>query len=191
MHYCVFIFTKEFPTDGVIADVMAPFFDEQFDCEDYKHRNRPLIQCDWHTVGGRYNGVLKLECKENDEYYKWNFFVNEPRCGRLFRSEVLEDAIMTATHRWPAYAETEYLSSFGKRDGFIYVDGCRVCDLKNYDDLILNHGYGFIDSVHGICSARQYFVGDDIVPHSEYDQEIKEAFERNRDNYVTVLDIHD
>ena len=92
MHYCVYLFTKELPNDEQIKKIMYPYYeyaveDEEAVNPDYK------IDIGWDScdVGGRYGGLLKLKCLgKEDDVYRWNFYVDTPRAGRLFRCSFLE-----------------------------------------------------------------------------------------------------
>lgn len=79
----------------------------------------------------------------------------------------------------------------GMRDGYVYVDGCKISDLYNSDDLI-DHGYGFVDDTFSKQSARDHWDRKTLsfVDNPEYEIELKAAFERNKDGYVTILDLH-
>ena len=62
MHYPVYLFTDEFPTDEVISKAIAPFN------EDSEETNpNPIISFDYWVLGGRYNGAIKLRCDDDDE----------------------------------------------------------------------------------------------------------------------------
>lgn len=79
----------------------------------------------------------------------------------------------------------------GMRDEYIYVDGCKISDLYNSEELI-DHGYGFIDDTFGKQSTRSHWDRKtrSFIDNPEYENELKAAFERNKDGYVTILDLH-
>ena len=94
MHYCCFIFTKEFPTDEILQKVLKPFNSEGFYSNSNENSVYPMFTWDYFRLGGRYSGMLKLEVKENDEKYKWEFYENNPRNNRLFRSQLIDTQLL-------------------------------------------------------------------------------------------------
>lgn len=90
MHYCCFVFTEEFPTDDVLYNVLEPFNEEKFYGNEEENKEYPEFMWDWFKVGGRYSAELKLEVRKNDENYRWEFFENNPRNNRLFRSQLID-----------------------------------------------------------------------------------------------------
>ena len=184
MHICVYLFTKNLPSDNDIDKILAPYNEhtEQDKCQE--------LRWDSWTVSGRYSGLLKLKINENDEKYKWGFYVDQPRAGRLFRNQFIEHLIdfCKNTKKSMQYGffgfnntEAQFFNYSGFRDGYINVDGCKISELYNYDD-VLTRGYGFIDIPFDQDMTRDRC--------EDYDSELKTAFERNRDNYVTILDFH-
>ena len=104
MHYCCVIFSKEFPSDAVISKMLSPF------CEDDETRSceYPAFLWDWYGLGGRYNGKLKLSIEKNSDKYEWNYFIDKPRAGRLFRSYLLEKLIANdVKHGFYGFASIE------------------------------------------------------------------------------------
>ena len=191
MHYPIYIFTKEFPTDEVIEKVLAPYKDNA-DPDLYTYPGvRPDIQWDWFSIGGRYGGFLKIRCDEDDdEFYRWMSLIEERRAVRLFRSNFLENYLTASGRRFTGYDEVYTFLYCGYRDGYIFADGAKISDLYNYDKLT-NMGYGFIDPVNNEDSSREYFINGKFVENERYDEQLAAAMERNKDGYLTVVDIHD
>ena len=75
----------------------------------------------------------------------------------------------------------------GFHDGFIYVDGARIKDIINFDDLSC---YICIDAEKNVI-ARSSWDGEDWVEDSDFDEKYKAIKERSKDYFITVLDIHD
>lgn len=186
MHICIYLFTKNLPTDEEIEEIMAPY-------SEYAEKESPYpdIQWDGWVVGGRYGGLLKLKDDSDDEdsKYKWYYYIDEPRSGRLFRSEMLENLIRMCRELKSSiyygfygfnHIENTMFNYCGLRDGYVYVDGCKISDLYNPEE-VQEHGYGFIDAPFNQQRTRK---------DPEYDNALKEAFERNRDHYLTILDLH-
>ena len=126
MHYCCFVFTKEFPTDEILQKVLKPFNSEGFYSNSNENSVYPMFTWDYFRLGGRYSGMLKLEVKENDEKYKWEFYENNPRNNRLFRSQLidtLDKFSKTSRDRW-MFKEENVWNELGISDGY-----SRVCCL--------------------------------------------------------------
>jgi len=193
MHCCVYLFTKELPNDEQIQKIMEPYSEYNPDqvCSD--------ISWDSWIVGGRYGGLLKLRCSEEDEKYEWNYYINTPRGGRLFRCDFLETLLRIYRDRPIPISgfysfnsiEDNFLIHSGMRDGYIYIDGCKISDLYNSEELI-DHGYGFIDDAFGMQSTREHWDRETLsfTGNPEYESELKTAFDRNKDGYITILDLH-
>lgn len=184
MHYPIYLFTDEFPTDEVISKAIAPF-----DQNSEETNPNPIISFDYCVLGGRYNGAIKLRCDDDDENYKWFQYLPTCRAGRLYRSYVME--ALNKHCRFPESEETQYLSSFGRRDGFIYVDGCLVRDIANMD-YVRTGSWGYIDAVSGQSSAREFWsVGKkEILNNPEYDRELQDTIAARMSGYITMLDFH-
>ena len=192
MHYSIYLFTKELPNDEEIARIMAPYY-------EYAENEspNPNIRYDGFVVGGRYGGMLKLKTDlENDEKYKWNFYIDEPRSGRLFRNTPIENLInlqrtYKSSFRFGFYSfndiEDTLFRYLGIKDGYIRCDGCKITDLCNLSD-ISDKGCGFIDVPYNQQGTRftQFFNNE----NPGYEELLLKAFERNHDNYVTILDLH-
>lgn len=191
MHYPIYVFTKEFPTDEVIEKVLAPYNDDA-DPDLYTYPGvRPDIRWDWFGIGGRYGGFLKIRCdKDYDEFYQWMSLIGERRAGRLFRSNLLENYSTAFGKRVTGYDEVYAFLYCGYRDGYIFADGAKISDLVNFDELT-HMGYGYIDPANNEDSSREYFINGEFVKNERYDEQLAVAMERNKDGYLTVVDIHD
>ena len=184
MHYCCLVFTDEFPSDQVITEKLAPFNDEVYYSAN-DGRPRPMILYDWWQVGGRYSGQIKLTINEDDDFYQWSYILSKPRAGRIFRSKLLEDfSKKEVSFR---FYEDELYLSMGYRDGYILVDGAKIRDIGNVDGIGC---YCFVDEKNE-AHAREYFYGNEFNNVPTFDVELKKAFERNKDGYLCVVDIHD
>ena len=92
MHYCVLLFTKEFPSKNEIDEIMQPYYEENAEYDDETGKRLtpyPVFEWDWYQIGGRYNGYLKLRVDKDEEYYKWGYYLREERNKRLFYSHTL------------------------------------------------------------------------------------------------------
>ena len=133
MHYCTLLITKEFPSDEVILNIMSPY-DESRDDDGDRTGDYPIFQWDWYQVGGRFNGSLKLKVDKDDEKYEWKYIIREDRNKRLFHSYLLTKMKDFAKSNI-LYAEEDYFKTMGLRDGFLYVDGAKISDLLNFDEV--------------------------------------------------------
>lgn len=177
MHYCCAVITKEFPTDNVLNAIMAPYNDDiVYSLPD---NERPLISWDWWAVGGRFNGQIKLKVDDADEKYDWRFYARERRCGRQFRSYLLEKMSEYAKPVW-AFREEDYFYSMGMRDSYLLVDGAEICDIQNLSDI----GCVCLLDVNGNASQR-------YKNEEAFDMKLQEAFKDPEAKYLTILDLHD
>lgn len=186
MHYCLLLITEQFPTDKVIDDAIAQYNDD----EVYGNENvvYPPFMWDWWQVGGRYAGRFKLSVSD-EETYRWNFYETNPRCGRLFRSYLLEDAKKYAEKTRDAwrFREEDYFTSMGFRDGYLYVDGGKISDITNVCDFSC---YCFVDR-RGQAFSRSRWDGDNWTEEdADFDNKLKIAFAESKDCYACVIDIH-
>lgn len=180
MHYCCLLITKEFPTDEVIEKKLEPYYIGDYylliESGQAEVTKWPILWDFW-KLGERYSGLLKLDTKKTEEKYKWHCFKNERRSGRVFRSKLLEK-FMTEV-KDPFIFEEEYYSSMGLRDGFIYVDGGLICDMKQPIEI---EGFYLID-IDGTVYSRENDAGT-------YGSEVKRILDERQDCYITVLDLH-
>lgn len=197
MHYCCHLYTKEFPTDDVIAKAMAPYDEEKY----YREREtdesipRPAITYDYYIVGGRYGGRLKLDWTK--EKYEPNCFSRYRRAGRLFRSAFLERttygtmewAIKDMDKKLEEVYAMRYCGAVEGSEG-MRVDGALICDLTNFYE-IADVCYCVIDT-DGKAYARETYNGDNWDDTSNFDETAKAIAEKNRENdcYLTIIDVH-
>lgn len=188
-HYCCLILTKEFPTDEVLENVLAPYNANRFYEQPEESRVYPCFLWDYWQVGGRYAGAFKLST-ENREKYDFDYYVQNPRCGRLFRSYLLEKMKYFA-EKWRKpnfmYREEDFFSSMGFYDGYLYVDGAEICDIKNFSDV---DSYIFIDQ-NGTASARSSWDGHKWNDNAAFLEEYRQAKDNSLGCYACVVDIHD
>lgn len=193
MHYCVHLLTKELPTEEDIEKILAPYNDEVVYGNDDNENAEiiyPEFTWDWYQIGGRYKADLKLKVdlddKENSELYRWRFSELKERNGRLFLSSLLSTLKEYVTPKW-AYDEENWFACLGFYDGFIRVDGARLKDVINVDELDC---YIFI-LPNGTAVARSRYDGNKFIECEDFDQKYKRALADNMDGFITVLDIHD
>ena len=198
MHYCFVVITKEFPTDDVLSKALNPFNEEKFyekfeDVDEIPAEEYPVFTWDWWQVGGRYGGNLKLKIDFEDEEYRWQFYAkkDETRAGRLFRSKMCEtlDSLQKGRMLFTPI-EDDYRGYLGSRDGYIRVDGCKVKDVIDFEETVINHGFGFIGK-DGEIYARESWNGHDFIKDEHYEEKVKEAIKDVQDCYVTYVDCHD
>ena len=190
MHYCLLLITERFPTDAVIKKIMRPYDEDVVypkDEEEYDDLELPKITWDYWQVGGRYNGKFKLKFDpdDHDSEYRWMFYVNEPRAGRLFRSYLLEEMKRAKKQ---LFFEEDFFMSMGARDGFIYVDGGKVADMINFETEA-EKCFCFIGT-DGAAHARRWWSHGKWSEDEHYDEELKEVIANSKDCYATFIDIH-
>lgn len=179
MHYCVHLFTKTLPTQEEIEEIMEPYNDDHYE-------EHPIFTWDHFLIGGRYGGRIKLKvCIEDEDEYEWKYYSHMPRESRLFYSSILNQIRQS----FPSYkcSEEDYISYMGLNDGFIYVDGARVKDILNLDDISC---YVCIDADKNVI-ARSRWEDDKWIDDTEFDEKYNAIKERSKDYFITVLDIHD
>ena len=181
MHYCCLIITKEFPTDEVLSEVLAPYNWEETEEGEY-----PPFTWDWWQVGGRYNGMLKLTINENDEKYRWEYYAREPRKDTLFRSYLL-DKMSGFAGRSFMYREEDYYPSMGSRDDFLYVDGALIEDIKNLSEVTC---YCCVDK-DGKAYSTESWDGKEWIKNDKFDTQFAEVLADSKGCYVCIVDLHD
>ena len=191
MHYCVFVYTKEFPTDEAIGKALKPYRYKDGGYEDGEQR--PLFTWDWWQAGGRYGGKFKLNISDSarKEKYKILEYTRYRRSGTFFRSAYLEKTTYAiGNYRRDKLEEDEALQYCGTRDGYIYVDGAWANDIKNLMDEADNC-WAVIDT-DGTAIAREHWDGADLKDDDQFADKAKAIAVKNRaDAFVTVVDIHD
>lgn len=187
MHYCVLLITKELPSESKIEKILQPY-----NYEDIKYDEEtgelikpyPIFTYDWFCIGGRYTGSLKLKIDKNNEYYNWNFISNGGRNKRLFYSKLLSELQKT---KGAIFFEENYYSSMGSRDGFLYVDGAKIDDLLNFDDV---NCFICIDSNENVI-VRETWDGHNLIEDKQFDEKLAKIKENSKGMFATILDIHD
>ena len=197
MHYCFVVITKEFPTDDVLSKALEPFNEETFyekhEGEDeIPAEEYPVFTWDWWQVGGRYGGNLKLKIDYDDEEYRWMSYAKQDntRAGRLFRSKMCEVLDSYKKKLYFDATEDEFRAYMGSRDGYIRVDGCKVKDVIDFEETVVNQGFGFIGK-DGEIYARESWNGHDFIKDEHYEEKVREAIKNVQDCYVTYVDCHD
>lgn len=186
MHYCALLFTKNFPTEEEISEIMRPYDEEFFEYDKNGEiiGDLPAFQYDCYSIGGRYGGKLKLKVDYDDKYYNWDCYSNNGRNKHLFYSKLLS---VMKSKLGIFFDEEDWFTYMGLRDGFIYVDGARVDDLINFDDLSC---YVCIDA-DGNVIARETWNGHDFVEDEQFDEKFETIKKNSKGMFVTVLDLHD
>ena len=188
MHYCTLLITKEFPSDEVIEKIMQPYNEALNEYDDNGDRigDYPVFQWDWYQIGGRYNGSLKLKVDKTDEKYDWQYYSKGGRNKRLFRSYLLTKMKDFAKGDI-LYTEEDYYNTMGFRDDFLYVDGAKISDLLNFDEV---ECYICIDK-DGNAIARERWNGHSFIKDEKFDEKLAEIKKQSSDCCATILDIHD
>lgn len=194
MHFTCMLVTKEFPTDEVIENKLnkyaeEPYYEAMDNAEDVPVR--PLFMYDYYRVGGRAGGELKLkfDYKDNQTEYRWMYFSKEPRAGRLFRCGPLESMGKAAKQSGYFWHEEDYYPYMGSRDGYLYVDGAKIADLLEQDNLVDN-SYVYV-GWDGAEYAREEWTGETWEEDDQYEEKVKKAMENSQDCYVCMIDMHD
>lgn len=173
MHYCLMLFTKEFPTKEKIDSMMEKYTWDNNHSDD--HDEYPQFTYDWYEIGGRYNGSIKLKVDLEDEKYRWKFYAREPRNGRLFWCHLLNDM---QEHKKPFYSEGDCFSSMGANDGFLYVDGAWIADTINLMNKIV---------------TLLWPMTEKHIPNNDFEERLKSAKNKAKEEnqFVTITDYHD
>lgn len=180
MHYCIHLITRELPTEEEISKIMEPYNDDMV--EDY--HDVPFSWDNW-VIGGRYGGRIKLRIDEEDEEYRWRFYSQKPREGRLFYSSILKQI----RHSFPILRNPEenWYQYLGYQDNCLYVDGAKIKDILNLEDL---RCYVCIDVNQNVI-VEETWDGKDFITNQSFDAEYKRILEESKDYFLTILDIHD
>jgi hypothetical protein len=77
----------------------------------------------------------------------------------------------------------------GFRDGFLYVDGAKISDIINTNNISC---FGFID-IDGELYVREEWdrKNSKFIENINFDEEYKNKLKEYSNYYLTVLDIHD
>lgn len=189
MHYCCFVFTKEFPTDDVLYEVLEPFSEKEFYEKDEEEREYPEFMWDYYKVGGRYSGKLKLKVCSGDEKYRWEFYENVPRNNRLFRSQLIDtiDKFRKTSRDGWMFKEEDVFNEIGYSEGYIRVDACHVSDILNRDELLC---YCFVDK-YGKAFSNEHWNGDSFEYRDNFCKNLEKTMHDSEDCYLCVVDLHD
>ena len=190
MHYCVLLITKEFPSESEIDEIMQPYCDNNIEYDEDTGESitpRPIFTWDWYQIGGRYAGEFKLRVDDNDEEYRWGFCIKDNRNNRLFHSSLLSKLERGIKANGRFYFEEDYFPYMGIRDNFLYVDGAKIDDLLNFDDV---NCYICIDS-DGKVIVREEWDGHDFIKDEKFDDKLADIKKNSKGMFATILDIHD
>lgn len=188
MHYCVMLITKSIPNYTEIEKIMSKYsWDNiQHDENDTIIGELPVFTYDWYVIGGRYGGVIKLKVDDSDKEYQWGYYAREDRNNRLFISSILNDLKESLKPVWK-YSEEKFLLYMGYRDNILRVDGAKIKDIANRDEL----GCYICIKPDGEAVARSIWNGKGFVDNENFNEEFKQIINDNMDGFLTVLDIHD
>ena len=198
MHYCVAVITEQFPTNEILSEKLKPVNEETFyekfgDNEEIPKDLYPPIMWDWWQVGGRYHAMLKLKVDKENKEYEWRYYTKEPRSGRLFRSMLFEryfNPYDREGNRLFRDREEDIYGYCGYDDGYLRVDGCRVRDIIDFEETIINKSWGFIGK-DGTAYAREFWNGKIFFKDEKYEEKVRSAITDIDDCYVCYVDIHD
>lgn len=184
MHECTLLITEELPNEDMIEKMLANFYEEDFyDRQEETAEPYPAFLYDYYQIGGRYAGLIKLNASQENSEYEWGCYLKQSRNNRLFISSVLED-INQSKPCWER--EEDYYNYMGIRDGCLYVDGAKIKDIINLNDI---RGYNLILPT-GEAYTRSWLNGHERIDNQLYDKTVKAAFETYKDCFLPILDIH-
>lgn len=183
MHYCIKLFTKQFPTDKIITNYLAPYYEEDFYSDEDENKEYPQLLWDWWSLGGRYSGELKLDIKNEDGDKKWKYMAE--RVNVFYRSKLMES--LKKNERF--FDESEYYTELGYYEGYLRVDGAKISDLipGSMDE---PDCFGFIRS-DGTAYARYYHTYGGIIDNNNFDKVYRAYVKTHPDEYVVIIDMHD
>jgi hypothetical protein len=75
----------------------------------------------------------------------------------------------------------------GANEEFLYVDGARIKDLLNFDEVSC---YICIDA-DGNAIAVESWDGNNFIKDENFDEKLKAIKENSKEYFATILDIHD
>lgn len=186
MHYCLALFTKEIPSKNYIRSLMDKYHEDNVYGEDEDNIVYPQFIWDWYQIGGRYSAQIKLRIDEDDEKYRWRFYSREKRNGRLFWSYTLNELEDFSKNSF-MYREEEHYASMGYRDGFLYVDGAKISDIKNMEEVSC---FTFLNE-DGEAYSREWWNGEEFVKNEDFEEKFKQQMEFSKDMFLTIIDYHD
>ena len=197
MHYCVQLLTKHLPSEKEIERIMRPYscevvYDDSEDEDEDRNIEYPAFTYDYYLIGGRYKARIKMKSdtddKENNEYYGWGYYQSNERNGRLFWSSLLSTLKEHVKPSW-MFKEEDWFMNMGFGDRYMLVDGARLKDVLNFDE-IAEGGYICI-LPDGSAIARSSWDGKNFIEDKDFDKKHRKALEDNMDGFITILDIHD
>lgn len=181
MHCCLLLITREMPSENRISEILKPYNEENLECDETGEIiSFPIFTYDWWEIGGRYSGKLKLKIDNNDEKYDWKYISD--RNKKLFHSKLLTDLQKSKKILF----ENIYYRSMGSRDGFLYVDGARIDDLLNFDEIDC---FVCIDFDKNVI-ARETWNGHAFIKDEDFDKKLAEIKAKSKGMFATILDIH-
>lgn len=186
MHYCLALFTKDLPTKPDIDNLMKKYNSEDVYSDDEKEIDYPQFTWDWYQIGGRYSGQIKLRVDKEDEKYRWKYIARDKRNGRLFWSYLLSKMQEFSKESF-LYHEEDYFASMGYRDGFLYVDGAKISDITNIDEI----GCFTFMNADGEAYSREWWNGNGFVENSDFEEKFKSEIKKCSDMFLTIIDYHD
>lgn len=183
MHYCIRLFTKQFPTDEIIIDYLQPYNEDDFYMSEDEDKEYPQLLWDWWSLGGRYSGRLKLDVNNSDGDKDWGW--KKDRVNVFYRSKLME---FLKTDKC-FFDESRYYAELGYYEGYLRVDGAKISDLipGSIDE---PNCFGFIRS-DGTVYTRSYYIGNGLIDNNDFDEVYKEYVKTHQDEYVVTIDIHD
>lgn len=182
MHYCCLVFTETIPDKNKLDEIMNPFNDDKvyFDenGDELEKPNYKSFSWDWYEVGGRYNARIKMKLNESYKYL-------DERLNREYLSMVVSGYMKGSPF---PFDEQECYSALGYLDGYLRVDGCKIKDILNIDDI---QGFCLV-SDSGDSSSREFYDGENFIDtEKQYEQKRVEMLEKYKDGFLTIVDIHD
>ncbi|MCM1468386.1 MAG: hypothetical protein NC086_09575 [Alistipes sp.] len=186
MHYCLMLFTKEFPAKQKIEKMMKKYAWDNNHSET--HDEYPQFTYDWYEIGYRYNGTIKLKFDADSEKYRWKYSEINSRNGRLFWSYLLNEIEKNLRNHFMCHEEF-YFYSMGANDGFLYVDGAWIEDITNFEEL---NCYTFMTD-DGEAYSRDWWNGDTHINNEDFAERLKSAKDKAKveNQFVTIIDYHD
>ena len=179
MHYCLALFTEKLPSKEEIANIMKKYSNEE-------NIQYPQFTYDWYEIGGRYSGQIKLKVDVDNKYYRWIYIDRDGRNGRLFWSHLLNN-LENFSKKSFMYKEEDYYSAMGYRDGFLYVDGAKMSDIINIEEIGC---FSFIGS-NGEAYSREWWNGSDFQKNEDFEERFKAEIDKSMDMFLTIIDYHD
>jgi hypothetical protein len=86
-------------------------------------------------------------------------------------------------------SEEDYYSAMGSREGFLYVDGAPVLDVKDPESI----GSCWAISSTGEAISRESWDGEKWADDPDYDEKFAKFIAEAKENgeYVCIVDTHD